>query len=346
MTATPRSPFALTLRRCLSAALAPALVSAVAGVAASRWFAPPVAADAAAPAANAPWLQLPLVVTAVVCAMVAAAFWPVFAARRPGDAWIVRLQPGPLAGRGAVVAAALVAQFVLTAPVLLLMPPILGGPAAAAAHVALEPASDGLLTEEGAVRFAIAAPVPAVELHLRPLAGPPSGSLRATTVRVFADADDAPLADPATLAVDQNGQMLRIAVPPRTIGALRIERAAGNVPLFFPRGSVVAVGPAVHATGTNAVLAAAVWCVPTFVALAFACLCGVWAALPTVLGVTGVLLFVQSFGGVGPAGDALRELMRGRWLPTTGLFPSTLPFLAAGSTAMILAMSTSRFPRR
>ncbi|MBL8750607.1 MAG: hypothetical protein JNK78_15715 [Planctomycetes bacterium] len=342
----PRSPFALALRRCLSAAFVPALASGLAGIAASRWFAPPVAADAVAPAANTPWLQLPLFVTAVVCAFVAAAFWPVFAARRPGDAWIVRLQPGPLAGRGAVVGAALVAQFMLTAPVLLVLTPILGGPAAAAAQVAFEPGSDALLTEGAAVRFTVATPVPAVELHVRPLAGPPSGSLHATTLRVFADGDDVPLADPATLAVDQSGQLLRIAVASRPIGAIRIEAAAGNVPLFFPRGSVVAVGPPVHWTCTNAILAAVVWCVPTFVALAFACLCGVSAALPTVLGVTGVLLFVQSFGGVGPAGDALRELMRGRWLLTAGLFPSTLPFLAAGSTAMILAMSTSRFPRR
>lgn len=343
-----RSPFALAFVRCLRTAAVPTVATAILGWLASRWLRAPIEATAAAPGASSPWLHLPMFVAAIVAAMTAAVFWPAFAARRPGADWIERLQRGPLRGTGAVVAGALAVQFVLSLPLVLGVARLLGAPGRAVAHVALTPPAEAVLFAPGqSLEFATNAPFDAVELHLRPAAGPPTGALLPTRLRVFAGrerlaADTA--GDDAEVA--QTGQHFRLRFAQHRIETLRLEMTAGNVPLVFPPGSVTAVRSGTYSGAWNGVLAALLYLVPTFTALAVACLCGRRAGLPTVLAVIGVLIFVQTFGGAGPIDEVLPALLRGQWLPAGPLFWRSLPSLGAGSLAMIGAMLLVRTPRR
>ena len=344
MTAIARTPAGIAFVRCLRTAALPAVIAAAAGVAGSRWFAAPVSAVAASPGAETPWLQLPVIAAAAVCAFAAAWLWPLFAAGRPGADQVRRLQRGPLRGTGAVIAGALAAQLVLVLPLVLVGSRWFGAPAEAESRIALAPPADALLDGTGRpLEFAMGSPAAAVEVQLRPLAAPPRGALVPTRLEVLADGERLTADDGAPHAeVEQTGTLLRFRFAPRRITSLRIVQTAGNVPLVFPAGSVVVVGAERHSATWNAMLAAVLSVVPTFVALAIAALCGLRAALPTVAGVIGTLLFVQTLGGAGPADDALRAVMRGHWLPSTDVFLQSVPSLAAGSLAMIATMLLSR----
>ncbi|MBX3462024.1 MAG: hypothetical protein KF830_02550 [Planctomycetes bacterium] len=336
-----RRPLALCCRACLAAAWLPTLAAAGLAVLLQAMLAVPLPGLADAPGARTPWLHLPLLVAAAACAARAAAFWPLVAARRQGADLVARLQRGPLRGCGAAVAGALLAQFVLTLPLATVFARWLGAPARAVVVVELpSPPRPLLAAGQPPLTFALGGRR-LREVHLRPLAGPPTGAFEPATVEVRCDGERI---GTATLA--ESRQHVRIAAPPRPVQTLELTHAGGTVPLLFGPGSVTAVEAAERSAAWNGTTAAVVWLLPSFVALAVALLCGAHAALPTALTAAFGLLFVQTVGGAGPADAAVRALLRGHWVGATVPFSAWLPSLAAGSLAMIVAMLLRRRPGR
>jgi hypothetical protein len=333
--AIARGPLGLVCRRCLSSCVWPAAAAALLALLANwRW--PQELGDEVASGAASPWLVLPLCTVAMTSALVAAAFWPTFAARRPGADWIVRLQGGPWRGAGGAVAGAVLAQLLWSLLLLQLLPPALGVPAQARAHVALQPPGEGELATGGApLRLAVPPDLDFDELHVRPLAGLPRGAIEPTRVEVRADGE---LLIEQPLVFSQSRQLARAAFRARRCKELQLVATAGTLPLWLPHGSVIAVATGLHPRWQNAAWLALVAAVPAFVALAVACLCGVAASLPTVLTVAASLVFVQMVGDFGPFAHAVRTLARGQWLPASGVFPACVPSLAVACVAMILAM--------
>lgn len=337
-----RSPWSLTFVRCLRSVALPTLGAAVAGALLQRVFTPPAAGLAAAPGALTPWLQLPLLVAAAGTALVTATFWPLFATGRPGREQIERLQRGPFGGAGGAIAGALLAQLVLTLPLTLGFARLLGAPALATAHFELRPDGAPLLdATRPQLSFALDG-LRLAELRLRPLATLPTGAIEATRVQVRLDGE--PVAGEVRFA--ESRQFERLALPARAAQTLSLQYVAGTVPLVFLPGTVEAVEARVHSGLWNGIAAAAIYLLPSFVALALALLCGRTAALATVWTAIGGLLFVQTVGGVGPADDAVLALLRGRWLATFAMFWQCVPSLAAGSLAMIATMLLRRRLRR
>ena len=296
-----------------------------------------------APGAMSTWLALPVFVTALTCACSALVFWPTFADRRPGADWVTRLQGSGLQGCGAVIGAVLCMQGLLCLPLAALLLPALGAPPTAKAHYELEPPSLPTLDQhQRHLRFA-GPGLACTELLLRPLAALPEGPLQPSQLRV--KADGVPL---TTLDISfvQTGQLVRVPFQATAFEQLEVELVAGTVPLFFPRGAVVVVAAVEHSRLGNGLLAMLLAILPTFLALAVGCLCGVAAAIPTVLTVVTALLFLQMLGGVGPLGPALLSVMRGQWLASATLFRSCLPSLLVGCVAMIVAMFLRTRPRR
>ncbi len=335
-----RGPLALTLRRCLELATPAVLAVALAALGLGHWLRGAVADRAAATGAATPWLNLPLFAAALACALGTVVFWPRFAAHRPGADWAIRLQRGPLGGCGAAIAGALLAQLVLTIPLTTLFAFALGAPPTARAHCALAAPREPLLAP-GAPRLAFAGPATGsfTELHLRPLAAMPTEAFRSSHVQAFADGTRLQDTD---LEWDQTGQFRRVVFAPRRIAHLELVLVDGTVPLFFPTGSVELVEAADRSGLGNGVLAAGVGLVPSFLALAIACLCGATAALPTVAMVVIGVLFVMTIGGLGPFDAAIQHTLRGRWLPSTDVFRQCVPSLLLGCLAMISAMLLRR----
>ena len=338
-----RGPFALTCRRCLRVATLPTVLAALFSLLLATLLRQDLAEAGEAPGAMATWLALPVFVAALTCACSALVFWPTFADRRPGAAWVARLEPGALQGNGAVIGAVLCAQGLLCLPLAALLLPALGAPATANAHFELEPPSLPTLDQHQR-RLSFRGPgLACTELQLRPLASAPEGPLQPS--RLAVRADGVPLTT-LEIAFEQTGQLVRVPFPATNFDQLELELIDGTVPLFFPRGAVVVVAAAAHGRLGNGLLAMMLAIVPTFLALAVGCLCGVAAAAPTVLTVVTSLLFLQMLGGVGPLGPALLVVMRGQWLGSATLFPSCLPSLLVGCVAMIVAMFLRTRPRR
>ena len=339
-----RHPAIFTLQRCLRTAALPALAAAVVAFTLAMWTEPMVASAAAATGARAPWLSLPIFVCAFSCAITTVLFWPLLAARRPGSDWLRRLQRGPLHGCGAALSGALLASLLVCAPLCTVYAAALGAPSIARTHTLVPAPAEPLLSaKRPQLHFALAAPLLGNELRLRPLASLPEGPLRASRVRVMADG--APLAT-TTAEFDQTGQIVRIPFASRTISALELVLEEGTVPLFFPTGSVELIGANEQSGLANGLFLALLAQIPLFVALAFACLAGAVAALPTVLAVAVGVLFVMTVGGEGPLTAALQGRLQGHWLLTTSVFRQCVPSLLLGSTAMIGAMMLRRRSRR
>lgn len=339
-----RGPAALTMRRCLGLATLPVAAAALAALGLSHGLVPQVAEGAAASGAATPWLNLPFFTAALCCALGAVVFWPRFAAHRPGADWAIRLHRGPLGGCGAAIVGALVAQLLLTIPLSTLFAFAIGAPHTARAHTALAAPAEPLLAP-GAPRLTFMVPETGsyTELHLRPLAALPTGELRSSHVQAFADGSRLHDID---LEWDQTGQFRRVLFAPRPITRLELVLVGGTVPLFFPTGSVELVDAAGRPGLANGVFTALVALVPSFLALAIACLCGATAALPTVATVVIGVLFVMTIGGLGPLESAIQHTLRGRWLPSTDVFRQCVPSLLLGCMAMIPAMLLRRRLRR
>ncbi|HEX6810001.1 MAG TPA: hypothetical protein VF384_00135 [Planctomycetota bacterium] len=331
-----RGPFALTFRRCLLAATLPTAAAALLSLLVATLLRTELADAGEAPGAMTTWIALPLFVAALTCAGSAASFWPAFADRRPGADWVIRLQRGALRGNGAVVGAVLCAQLLLCLPLALLLLPALGAPATANAHFVLPPPPLPVLDQHQRLLRLPGPGLACTELQLRPLASPPEGPLLVPS-RLAVRADGVPLTA-LEVSFEQTGQLVRLPFAATAFRELELELLDGTVPLFFPHGAVVAVGAAAFPGLGNGLLAMLLALVPTFLALAVGCLCGVSAAIPTVLTVVAILLFLQMLGGLGPCGPALLVVMRGQWLGSGSLFPSCYPSLLVASVAMILAM--------
>lgn len=338
-----RRPLTLAFGHCLRRALLPVLGATLASALLRAATETPLAGLETAPGAQTPWLHLPLVVAAFACAAAAATFWPLFAARRPGHDQIERLQRGPLRGCGAVLAGALLAQLVLTVPLLTGFARLLGAPATAVAHVELAvPPQPLLAATQPRLSFPVGSRVLG-EIRLRPAAGPPTGPWQPTRVRVHLAGE----ADPAAeVTFEQTLQLARVMLPARAVHTLGLEFVSGTVPLLFARGSVVAVEAGTGSGLWNGVQTAWIYLLPSFVALALAMLFGTVATLPTVLTAVGGLLFVGTIGGAGPADEAVRSLLRGHQVLAGHTFSACVPSLVAGSLAMIVAMLLRRRPGR
>ncbi|MCR9246517.1 MAG: hypothetical protein NXI31_15905 [bacterium] len=352
MTAAARSTGALAFALCLRRAALPGVLATGLAAIGALVFAPelgdPATATTPATATGAltNWLLLPLLTIAVTVAVTVIFLWPTFAHRQPGADWVRRLHRGPLAGCGAVIAGALAAQLALSLPLMTLFARGLGAPAEAAVHRALSPPDSGALLSPGRPRLAFDLPSSSAELaaiELRPLAAPPGATLEPSHVAI--ELGGAPLSSPPAV-FDQTGQFMRLTFTPRPASRLELVLQSGNVPLFFPAGAVVAVEDAGKNGTTNGCLAALLWLVPTFVALAFSCLAGAVAARPTVLTVALTLLVLFGIAGLGPAQPVLLGVLRGHWLLASSAISASGPSLLAGALAMIGAMLLRHRNRR
>jgi hypothetical protein len=242
-----------------------------------------------------------------------------------------------------VVGGALLAQFVLTVPLTTGFARLLGAPAEVVAHIELAVPPQPLLdATQPRLAFAVHGRTLA-ELRLRPAAGPPTGPWLPTRVRVQVDGEPAASTD---VSFEQTLQLVRVPLPARPVHTVTVELVAGTVPLLFAPGSVVAIEAGARSGLWNGLRAAWIYLLPSFVALAVAVLFGTAAALPTVLTTIGGLLFVGTIGGVGPADDAVRSLLRGHQVLAGRTFSACIPSLVAGSLAMSAGMLLRRRLRR
>jgi len=347
-----RGPFGLVLRRCLWLATLPTLLATLL----AWWLAPHSEGEMLdAAAAAEPWLAVPLLCAAAICTLATAAFWPMFAQGRPGADMVRRLHPRRLQGGGRAIAAALVAQALLTTTVLLPLLPAIGAPATAKAQVTATADRDVLLPGDGSVtELAFTVPTGCTyrAVTIRPLAGAPADGLVPTRLHVYGD--DRALTE-HVIAVDDSLQVFQLRFPPRSQPHFRLVRNAGTVPLLFPPGSVTVELDGSHPTWANALLLVLVLLLPSWLALCFGCLAGRVAALPTTNIVVGALLFVATVGELGPAASALRRVLRGEWLLGESLFASLtrggvlstgLPVLLVGCAAMFVASRVQPWRRR
>jgi hypothetical protein len=319
---------ALAFTRSLAAlrwTLPPALLAA--------WFGIRAATNAAA---VAPWLHAALFVTVLAAAAAAMEAWPLFARGRPGSPWLARLRPGPLGGCGAITAgalAALVPCLVLIGALGAFVVPNVPAPRA---HVTLVCTSPRLVLagDQTSLLFAGPGALPVDELQLRPRAFVPVADPVPVVLQVLADG--APLGTPITVSDTERLQRLRF--PARHIQQVELRRTAGNLLLAFPADSLIAVGARVHDGRVNLALAALLYLLPAFLALAAATVGAVALSLPVNLTTLLAVLIVLTLGDVLPTGMAVDAALRGRWLLDGALFQACLPSLAAGFLAMIVGM--------
>lgn len=364
-----RSAVAITFALGLRRAALPTLGTAIVAWLGATSVAPVLTTGATAPGALTSWLLLPLVVAVAMCTATAITAWPTFCAGAPGASgsgaassgavgsgaegadWIRRLQRGPLRGSGGAIAGALLAQLVLTLPLTMVLPRLLGAPAAITARLTLTPATDApvlLAPGQQALPFELpgAGKRALAAIELRPLAGPPGATLAPSRVVVRAGNEPltstSPTAPAATAVFDQTGQFARIDFEPRTVTRIELLLESGNVPLFFPPGAVLGIEATPRSGLLNGALAALLWLLPALTVLAFANLAGAAAARPTVLTVAFALLFILSVAGIGPGHATLLALLRGYWLPTSPAF-ATLATTALASFGGLAAAVAVRW---
>ena len=302
-----RGPVGVSFRHCMRCTAVPTLAATVIALlmhqaSRPRWL------DADTAAAATPWLTLPLFATALACSLAAAWLWPVFALRRPGAELIRRLDRGPVGGRGAVIVGALLAQLVVSLPLLAWLPGAFGAPAYARRHHHPTGPRDPVLDQQGAtLRYRLQSPATVTAIWLRPRAALPTGP-DATAVALTCDGE--PLAT-TPIAFAGTLELVRVAIPPRRLDHFELTRTDGDVPLLFADDSVVAVGPADVPTAWNGAFVAALACTTTAATLGLAALLGLGAGAATLATAIASAQFVQWVAGVGPIADALLALLRG-----------------------------------
>jgi len=304
-----RGPAGLSFRQCLQRSLVPTGIALLAALIAHASSTPQLAEGSAAAAAT-PWLTLPLVTVAVTCCLAAAHMWPLFAQRQPGADSIRRLERGVFGGRLAVIFGALVAQCVLSLPLAVGLSAWLEAPGKASRHYVATGSDKPIYLAGESLTFTLAdAPIIA-SLQLRPRAHLPTGA--GATEMAITCRGKALTTTPVAFA--DSGALVRVTIEEQQLDQIELTKTAGNVPLAFIEGSVVAVGPRDLPTWANSMIAAliAVW--TSCVTLLIAALIGTgtgWATLATTI---CCAQFVQWIGGTGPIDDALLQLMRGQWL--------------------------------
>jgi len=336
-----RTEWAFTLRRCLQVAAVPTLLTTIAAwllATASR------APDADAAAALSGWLSLPQWVAAAACATALVRFAPLFASRTPGAAVVHRLGRGPLRGLGASIAAALLAQAMLTLPLTAVLATALGAPEQAFAFAILDAGPQPLLWPDSPKLAIAAVPAGAADrLVLQPIAAVPTGTLQPSQVTVLDDGQEL-----ARLPLGFRGSHERaeIAFAPRHLKRLELVLAQGNVPLYFPTGTLALRNPTAHTRLPNTLLAALLGLVPTFLALAVGCLGGAVAGQATTLVLVLGITAIMALGDFGGSRQACQAVLAGEWLGGDGIFRRSAPSLLAGCLAMIGAMLLRRNKRR
>jgi hypothetical protein len=325
------------LRACLRVALwllVPALLLCLVG---GRWLTPGAAPEQVDRVAAAPWLHLPMFALAAAVCATALETWPTFARDRPGAAWVLRLQTGPLRGCGAAAAGALCALLPCLVAIGAVAAWSIPGMPAPRAHFVLAAGGDAVLDDAtGALSFAGPAE-PCAELRLRPVAVLPRDVAPVpTTLRI--EIDGAPDAG-GTVSVSGTNQLVRVPLHGAVARTVRVHRQSGNLPLLFPRGSAQVVGLSERSTVANGTIAAAHYLLPAFLALALAMLGSTALSLPVNLALVLGTLLLTTLGSVLPTGAAVDALLRGRWLPAENLLQPALPALAMGATAIALAVA-------
>lgn len=304
-----RGPAGLGFRHCLRTSLAPTVVALITALAAHAFTSPELVEGTAAAAAT-PWLTLPLLVVAVTCCLAAAHLWPLFAQRQPGADSVRRLQRSVFGGRLAVVTGALFAQLLLSLPLAVGLSAWLDAPASASRHYTATGTEKPIYLVGESVRFSLAGSPEVTSLLLRPRAYLPTGE-GATQIAVTCKGK--PLTT-TPVAFAESGALLRVAIPTQALDQIELTKTAGNVPLSFIAGSVVAVGPSNLPTWGNGILAALVAVSTSAITLLLAALLGLGAGWATLATAICCAQFVQWIGGTGPVDDALLQLMRGQWL--------------------------------
>lgn len=321
---------ALVFRRCAVRTAAPALLAAAVAAAAAAALGHH---EDAAGAALAPWLHLPAFVTTAACCATAVETWPTLSRGRPGVDWVLRATDRPLHGAGAALLGALLALLAWLLPLVAVAALAADAPHA---HHRAEPVGPAVLPET-ATALAFRGPgVSCREIRLRPVALLPSGGAPEPT-HVQVEVGGRPLL-PEPVAVAGTHQLVRVPVPALELRELAVRRTAGNLPLLFPPGSVELVAQEPASAALNSLLALGCYLLPAAVALALATLAAPAASLPVNLALVLAMLLLQTLGDLGPTGAAVNQMLRGRWLPTEGLFVACLPSLGTGALVMILAM--------
>lgn len=305
-----RGPTGLSFRQCLRVSAAPTGIALLVAVIAHATSTPKLVHGNAAAAAT-PWLTLPLMVVAVACCLAAAHTWPLFAQQQPGADSIRRIERGLFGGRLAIIAGALFAQCLLSIPLAVTLSAWFDAPSAARRHHVATSSNDAYLSRVGDKLTFVLTDAPQVEaLWLRPRANMPTG-IGATEVSIT---NNGKLLATTPVAFSESGALLRIAIQPQQLHQIELTKTAGNVPLWFNKASVIAVGPANLPTWCNSILAALIATWTSALTLLIAAIVGTgtgWATLATTI---CCAQFVQWIGGTGPIDDALLQLMRGQGL--------------------------------
>jgi hypothetical protein len=336
-----RTEAAFALRRCLQLATLPTLATTLLAWLLATATQP---VPTATPAALSGWLYVPQWVAATACAAALVRFAPLFALGAPGAAVALRFGRGPLQGVGAGIAAALLAQALLTVPLTTLLAIALRAPPAAHAMALLDAGPQPLLWPAAPKLPITAPPTSAVDrLVLQPIASLPAGPLQPSEVSVVVDGQVL-----TRLPVGFRGSHERaeVAFAPQQLRHLELVLSAGNVPLYFPPGTLAARCATAYGRLPNTVLAALLGLVPTFLALAIGALGGAIAGQATTLVLVLGIGAVMALGDYTGSRQACQAVLQGEWLGTAGYFQRSAPSLLTGCLAMIVAMMLRRSKRR
>lgn len=335
-----RTEWAFVLRYCLQLATLPTLLVAVAAWLLATAARSPSNEATAATAALSGWLYLPQWVAGAACAIALVRLAPLLPARAAGAAVALRLARGPLQGLGASIAATLLAQAILAVPVTVVLAFALGAPARCHAFTSLDAGAQPLLWTDSPRLLLTNLPAAAIDrLVLQPVAAAPSGPLQPS--RILVQADGAPL---ARLPQGFSGSYERAQIdfPAQRLQRLELVLEAGNVPLYFPTGSLAARNSAPHSSLPNTLLAALLGLAPAALALAAGCLGGAVAGLGTTLVLVLGIQLIMALGDFAGCRAACQAVLAGEWLGAATFFRHGAPSLLAGCLAMIGAMLLRR----
>ena len=273
---------------------------------------------------------------AVACAS-ALQGWPPFLRNR-GET-LARLHTGPLGGCGTATLAALGALTLALAALGAAFGAVSATAPVPRDHVPARTNDPPVLLLPGqSATFVWDRPQACSELLLRPLAIlPADASPQPAGIAVHV-----PGGVPVATEVAGTNELVRIPVHGAVVDEVRIEHRAGNLPLVFPAGAMVAVSAATRSRPANTALAAVAMVPAAAVALGAAMALGAMLAAPTGLALTLALLLVLTLGDLTPAGNAVVAVQRGRWLPAEDLWSGLWQALLVAALLAVPAAAVRR----
>jgi hypothetical protein len=338
-----RTEWAFVLRHCLQLAALPTLLTAVAAwllATAARLPSNEATAATAATAALSGWLYLPQWVAGAACATALVRFAPLLPTRAPGAEVALRLARGPLQGLGAGIAATLLAQAILALPVTVVLAFALGAPGQCHEFTNLDAGAQPLLWTQSPRLALTNLPATAIDrLVLQPIAAAPTGPLAASRIQAVADGK---LLASLPQGFSGSYERAQIDFAARRLQRLELVLEAGNVPLYFPPGSLSVRNPTAHSSLPNALLVALLGLVPAALALALGCLGGAVASLNTTLVLVLGAQAIMALGDFAGCRAACQSVLAGEGLGAATFFRQGAPSLLAGCLAMIGAMLLRR----